>query len=63
MATNNKMIGYRPDPMERAILEAYKEKTGLPFARVIALALREKAEREGVRVSVKALPVQEGEEE
>lgn len=49
MATANKMIGYRPDPLERGILEAYKDKTGLPFARVIAMALREKADREGVR--------------
>lgn len=48
MATANKMIGYRPDPTERAILEAYKRKTGLPFARLIAMAVREKAEREGV---------------
>ncbi|MES2463619.1 MAG: hypothetical protein V4671_23845 [Armatimonadota bacterium] len=48
MATANKMIGYRPDPVERAILEAYKKKTGLPYARLIALAVREKAEREGI---------------
>ena len=49
MATSNKMIGYRPDPTERAILEAYKRKTGLPFSRLIALAIREKAEREGIK--------------
>lgn len=57
MATANKMIGYRPDPTERAILEAYKDKTGLPFARLIAMAIREKAEREGVKVE----PIQRGE--
>ncbi len=49
MATQNKMIGYRPDSTERGILEAYKRKTGLPFSRVIAMALREKAERENVK--------------
>ena len=52
MATANKMIGYRPDPKERAILEAYKDKTGLPFSRLIAMAIREKAEREGVSGSL-----------
>ena len=51
MATSNKMIGYRPDPTERAILEAYKEKSGLPFSRLIAMAVREKAERDGVKVT------------
>jgi hypothetical protein len=54
LATANKMIGYRPDPIERAILEAYKKKTGLPYARLIALAVREKAEREGVVGEVEA---------
>jgi hypothetical protein len=50
MPSDRKLISYRPDETEELIIKALAKKHGLPMARIIGQALREKAEREGVKV-------------
>lgn len=49
MPTDRKTLAYRPDETERTALAALVKKTGLSMSRLIGLAVREKAAREGVQ--------------
>jgi hypothetical protein len=51
MPSDRRVIAFRPDEAEEAILQALVKKTGLPMARILAIALREKAEHDGVVIA------------
>lgn len=54
MPSDRRVVAFRPDEAEEAILQALAKKTGLPMARIIGIALREKAENDGLTVAATA---------
>ena len=49
MENDLKTVAFRPDEIEGRLLRLLSRKHGLPKTRVLGQALREKAEREGIK--------------